>query len=219
MYILPLFPLHTVLFPGMPLELHIFEPRYQLMMRRCLDHNQPFGVVLIHAGQEALGALPEPMRVGCTARIAEMTPLEEGRMNLTALGDDRFKIHRLIYDLPYLMGEVEELPLERPQSLNIVRGVRRLRPWVKDYLHLVSQVDYEGLNLTGLDLPDDPLVLLYLAAALLQVPASEKQPLLEAPSASELLDATARLYRRENSLLRHMLRQPQDAPRQAAWLN
>jgi Lon protease-like protein len=61
-----------------------------MMIRRCLDESQPFGVVLIQRGQEAEGPLADPVRVGCTARITEVTPLEDGHMNLIALGDDRF---------------------------------------------------------------------------------------------------------------------------------
>jgi len=141
MYTIPLFPLNTVLFPGVPIALHIFEPRYRMMIRHCIDNDQPFGVVLIHQGIEAGAGLAEPVHVGTTARIAEVSPLADGRMNLTALGDDRFRIHRLSYELPYLMGEVESLPLERPHSLSIVRGAHRLRPWVHDYLQLVDQTD------------------------------------------------------------------------------
>jgi len=58
MYELALFPLFTVLFPGMPLHLRIFEPRYRLMIKRCLDANQPFGVVLIRKGEEARDPWP-----------------------------------------------------------------------------------------------------------------------------------------------------------------
>ena len=114
MFDLALFPLNTVLFPGMPLQLHIFEPRYQTMIRHCLDHQQPFGVVLIHQGLEAYGPLAKPVQMGCAARIINTTPLEDGRMNLTAVGDERFRILKLNYDLPYLVGEVESVPLERP---------------------------------------------------------------------------------------------------------
>ena len=57
---IPLFPLNTVLFPNMPLSLHIFEPRYKIMVEQCLSREEPFGVALIQKGREALGPLPEP---------------------------------------------------------------------------------------------------------------------------------------------------------------
>jgi uncharacterized protein len=220
MYTLPLFPLNTVLFPGMPIQLHIFEPRYRLMVHRCLDEKQPFGVVLIQKGLEAYGPLAEPVQVGCAARIAEMTPLEDGRMNLTALGDERFRVKQLSFDEPYLVGEVESFPLERPHSLGILRGMRELMPWVKSYLGLVSQLDtHEPLNLAEIDLPEDPQMLLYLAASLLQVPATEKQPLLEAPGAVDLLALLLRLYRRENAVMRQALGQKENDTQKLAWLN
>jgi uncharacterized protein len=220
MYSLPLFPLNTVLFPGIPLQLHIFEPRYRLMMRYCIDQQKPFGVVLIQHGIEALGPLAEPHRIGCTARITEVESLPDGRMNLTAMGDDRFRILSLNHDLPYLTGEVESLPLERPHSIEIMRGLRRLSPWMKYYLKLVHQADPdEELDLGDMRLPEDPLALLNLAAALLQVPAAEKQPLLEATYASEMLDLLERLYRRETVVLRGCLQSNDPAMERGAWLN
>ncbi len=220
MYTLALFPLNTVLFPGMPIQLHIFEPRYRLMVRRCQDQGEPFGVVLIQKGLEAYGPLAEPVQVGCAARIAEVTPLEDGRMNLTALGDERFHIVQLKHDQLYLLGEVESLPLERPHSLDILRGMRQLLPWVKNYLGLVSRLDtHDPLNLAEIDLPEDPQLLLYLAASLLQVPASEKQPLLETAAASDLLAQLLRLYRRENAVLQQTLGQNENDSQKMAWLN
>ena len=81
MYELPLFPLNTVLFPGMPIKLHIFEERYKLMISRCYTEGQPFGVALIKSGNE-VGRKAEPFLVGCTAVITELEPLPDGRMNI-----------------------------------------------------------------------------------------------------------------------------------------
>ena len=89
---LPLFPLNTVLFPGMPLGLYIFEERYKLMMAQCLQEEQPFGVVLIAQGKEAMGPAAEPHPVGCTAVITEVQKLNDGRMNIVAVGQERFHI-------------------------------------------------------------------------------------------------------------------------------
>lgn len=220
MYSLPIFPLDTVLFPGMPIQLHIFEPRYRLMIRHCLDHRQPFGVVLIHQGLEANGPLASPVKVGCAARIIQVDPLEDGCMNLTAMGDERFRILNLNYDLPYLVGEVESLPLERPHSLEIVRGVRQLSHLVLGYLKLITQFQPDStINPANLQLPEDPLVMLSLAAAMLQVPTVEKQPLLEVTYASEMLDHLLRMYRREAALLRRSLGQNEPANPKTVWLN
>lgn len=222
MYTIPLFPLDTVLFPGAPIYLHIFEPRNRMMMRRCLDESQPFGVVLIRRGQESGDSLAEPVRVGCSARITEVTPLEDGQMNLIALGDDRFRILTLNYDLPYLVGNVEGLPLERTHSLEIIRGLRRLVPYIKKYLRQIDALEGEKtLDLSKLELPEDPLALLNLSAALLQVPPAEKQPLLEAVDARDLLAQVTRLYRRETALIHRTLENQagEQAYQKAAGLN
>ncbi len=205
MYQLPLFPLETVLFPGMPIHLHIFEPRYRQMVNQCLALDQPFGVVLIRRGLEAGGPLAEPYTVGCAARITRVERLEDGRMNLTALGEERFRILGISRARAYLVGQVESLPLERPCSLEMQRGARQLRPWVQRYLELVSRLDTENeLDLSQLQLPDEPLMLAYLSAMLLQLPPHEKQPLLEAPDAPALLQSVLRLVRREAAVISYI---------------
>lgn len=220
MFELPLFPLETVLFPGTPIHLHIFEPRYRAMVKRCIDENRPFGVALIRRGLEAGAPLPEPNLVGCTARIASVAPYEDGRMDLTALGEERFRILALNDELPYLTGTVEAWQLERTHSLEMQRGAHRLEPWVRRYLELVKQSDPENdLDLAGLQLPEDPQMLLYWAAALLQLPAHEKQPLLEAPAAGALLAHVLRLYRREATLLDRLLGVEEAEANRVSYLN
>src|SRR5688500_12618252 len=88
---LPLFPLGVVLFPGMALPLHVFEERYRLMMGACLEGDQSFGVTLIKEGQE-VGDPAIPFDVGTMARIAKLQRLPDGRMNLIAVGVQRFRI-------------------------------------------------------------------------------------------------------------------------------
>ena len=200
---LPLFPLHTVLFPGMPLPLHIFESRYKQMVELCLEKDNTFGVVLIHRGNEALGPLAKPHSIGCTARIIEVQPLGEGRMNITAVGERRFRIHSLNYDLPYLVGDVEfyPLPAEDPESLMPAAG--RLAPKVQQYIRLLNEI--EEVDLDPDNLPEDPVMLAQLAAVLLQMPPGEKQELLKSASALDLLDSTYQVYNREIAFLRAII--------------
>lgn len=202
MYDLPLFPLHTVLFPGTPIHLHIFEPRYIEMINHCAAEDKPFGVVLIERGSEAGEALAVPHRVGCSARITDLQRLEDGRMLLTALGEDRFRIRSLSLARPYLVGQVSSLPLQHPCSLEIQREAKLLLSWMRRYLQLLSQTDAEiERALQDMHLPEDPLPLAYLSAALLQLPPPEKQPLLESRSGYILLNGVLRLVRREAALL------------------
>ena len=116
------------------------------MIQYCLENRQAFGVVLIQSGHAAGSVLPEPVQVGCSARITEITPLENGRMNLVAQGDDRFRIININHDHPYRVGNVEGLPLERAHSIAIIPGLRRLVPWIKHYLQLID--DFEGDRIT-----------------------------------------------------------------------
>lgn len=214
MYEIPIFPLGTVLFPGMPLHLQIFEERYKIMLQKVLSTNRTFGVCLIRRGEEALGPLPEPYKIGCTARVVSVNVKEDGVIQLTAVGDERFRILHLAAVQPYLTGFVESLPLEHPNSIEISRGAQVLRRRLASYLSLMAQLTAEdegdedmevSAQLASMQLPDDPLTLIYLSAALLQIPAHEKQPLLEAETGHHMLHLAHRIYRRELALMPDVL--------------
>ena len=107
---IPLFPLELVLFPGAALPLHIFEPRYKLMVGRCLEQKQPFGIVL--ARGEGIAA------VGCTAQIVlVISAYPDGRLDILTAGVRRFRIGELFDDLPYLQADVNFLDDEPRQPL------------------------------------------------------------------------------------------------------
>jgi Lon protease-like protein len=181
----------------MPLRLHIFEDRYKEMISLCLQARQPFGVVLIREGVEANGPLAKPHLVGCSAQIIQVEPLEEGRMNVTAVGEERFKILTLNYDHAYLAGIVESLPLDTPPDH--ADHSSRLRPWLERYLEMLTQAG--NIEFDSAQLPDDSLSLAYLAAYLLQVPPAQKQDLLAMDEAPAFVDAVSKLCRREVLLL------------------
>jgi Lon protease-like protein len=203
MFEIPLFPLNTVLFPGMPLALHIFEDRYKLMIGHCIEQRRPFGVVLIKQGVEALGALAEPHSIGCTAQITLVERLEQDRLNIGAVGRERIRVLSLDSDGPYLLGQVEDLPLKESEPAGQLRAARRLHPWVERYMEQLSQV--EGALSPPQKLPREPRSLAYAAAALLQIPVAEKQALLETPETATFLEDARILYRREVAFLRSML--------------
>lgn len=203
---LPLFPLHTVLFPGTPIHLNIFEERYRLMLQQCIKENLPFGVTLIKQGSEAMGPLATPYPVGCTARIMHLEPLADGRINLTAIGDERFRINGLNDQEPYLIGEVEFLDFNNTGTINLSEAVSRLKPWVRHYLSLLSRFEEDQYDLSRIEIPPDPLHMVYLSASLLQIPPVEKQSILSIVSLGELFDHMQRLYRRETAVLKYQLR-------------
>jgi Lon protease-like protein len=200
MFELPLFPLNTVLFPGMPLNLHIFEDRYKEMINTCLENNQPFGVVLIRNGTETLGPLAEPYPVGCTAQIAQVEELENGHLGILAIGLERFEIRELTYDKPYLVGTVELIPMDEDDQPVLAQASDRLRPWVEEYLSVLAEAD-DDVEFDPSRLPREPLALAYLAASLVQIPTAQKQTLLAADHAADFLTNIRAIYRREVALL------------------
>jgi len=204
---LPLFPLRTVLFPNMPINLHIFENRYQEMIRLCIDEKKPFGVVLIKKGKEANGPLADPYPTGCTAQIVQMERLSEGRMNITAVGKERFTIHELDRtSKSYLLGNVTIAALSVIDVPSLTAKSLELKEWVRRYLELLSQATSNAMDVRYL--PNDPVSLIYISAAILQIPVEDKQPLLEVDDAHQLLQDTRKIYQRETALLNSLLREP-----------
>jgi Lon protease-like protein len=202
MFELPLFPLNTVLFPGMPLPLHIFEDRYKQMIRNCLEQERPFGVVLIREGIAESGPLAEPYEVGCIAQITHIQPLEEGRMLIMSVGSERFRIHNLKRDKPYLIGQVEPMSLVKESADKLEKAADKLYPFVLDYLKIlakVGQVEFDADQI-----PTDPQPLAYLAAALVQIEPERKQAFLENNQLSKLSSELHTIYRDELKLLRWM---------------
>ena len=193
---LPLFPLNTVLFPGMPVPLHIFEERYKLMIDRCLEERAPFGVVLIRSGEE-VGGPAEPHSVGTTARIARLQRLPDGKMNLIALGRRRFRIERLDESEPYLQGEVTYLESAAGDRPEAEVEAQRVAGLFAEQLRLALAVKGEWVRNQAL--PDDPDALADFVAGSISVPPATKQELLET------LDVPDRL-RRETALLGDLVR-------------
>ncbi len=201
---LPLFPLDTVLFPGMPIRLHIFEERYRIMMQRCLEHDLAFGVVLIQTGVEAGGPLAEPVSVGCTAQIVHAERLSQGRLNLVATGEERFRLSAIDRNLePYLIGQAAFFPMPNPDPDALAREARALRKQVIYYLRTLNRAGQLPAHLEHL--PNEPLLFLHLAATMLQAPNYQKQRLLEASDTLHLARGLRSLYRRETALLERLL--------------
>lgn len=105
----PLFPLHTVLFPGGPLPLRIFEPRYLEMISDCLKRDREFGVVLIDEGRE-VGDVASCFEVGTLARIIDWDQRDDGLLGITCMGGSRFRTHsKRVQDNQLMVAEIELL--------------------------------------------------------------------------------------------------------------
>lgn len=204
---MPLFPLNTVLFPSAPLHLQIFEPRYLEMVELCLKERKPFGVSLIQHGVEALGPLPVPHPIGCSAMIFHVHRLGVDRLKLIATGMERIRILSVDRESrPYLVGLVELTPQAEPDPNLTTLLEPTLRRQV--YRFLESVVKAGGGQMDIQKLPDDPMKLAYLAAALLQIPPAQKQELLALEKGEDLMLRVQKLYRLELVLLRLMLVNP-----------
>lgn len=198
---MPLFPLNTVLFPGMVLPLHIFEERYKLMINRCLEESRPFGVVLIREGQE-VGGGAEPYRVGTTSVIAAVTHTDDGRMNIITIGTQRFRLRSLRSSLPYLVGDAEPWPLAGIEAGEVADLVEPMHAMLRQYMSLLTMAQGHKINLD--QVPDDPQSLAWLVAIVLQIPMEEKQRLLDRPTARAVLTAERAIMQREQLILGHI---------------
>jgi Lon protease-like protein len=199
---LPLFPLSVVLFPGMPLPLHIFETRYRRMLAFCLEKHAPFGVVLIHKGSE-IGAPAESYTIGTSALITDVKPTPEGTYNIDTVGCDRFRVQEITQQAPYIVARVQPYPFvhDVPAASRVPGALRALLDrYIEQLARAVEQEEPPA------SAPADPPALACLAAIVLQLPLPEKQHLLEIASLDRLLTAETALLRRELRLVEFMLR-------------
>lgn len=212
---LPVFPLGTVLFPGLVLPLHIFEERYRELVRHLvgLPEGAPreFGVVAIRAGWEvapsgpagraAPGADVTLHEVGCTAELRQVTELEDGGFDIVTVGRRRFRIADVdTGSAPYLTAEVEWLP--EPDGTDEVADLlaARVISVFRQYLGLIRPDPQEISE----QLPEDPTVLSHLVAATAALTLADRQELLAIDDTAGRLRAELRLLHRETALLRHM---------------
>lgn len=199
---LPLFPMNTVLFPGMVLSLHIFEERYKLMINRCLEEKRSFGVLLIREGKEA-GGSAVPYDVGTTTMIAGLSRLEDGRMDIVTIGTERFRLRSLRHGQPYLVGEAEPWPITGANAEQARNQVGPVRALLRQYMSLLAQAQGHKIDID--EMPDDPRTLALAAAMILQLPLPQKQQLLGQPTVARMLWAERAIMRREQLLLAYIL--------------
>jgi Lon protease-like protein len=196
---LPLFPLQTVLYPGLPIPLHVFEKRYRKMFARVLTGDHRFGVVAIVKGRD-VDAAATYHPIGCVAEVGQVQRHADGRLDVLAHGRDRFTIDGVVQAAPYIVAQVRTLPEatgEAAERRAVVTGRLFTR-------YLGTLMRMAGEQPEPVDIPDDPVAASYLVAAGLQIDLADKQRLLTLPSAAERLAAEAVLLRRELVLLEHL---------------
>jgi Lon protease-like protein len=228
--LLPLFPLSTVLFPGMRLPLHIFEERYRTLAGRLQAQPEPrrFGVIAIRKGREVgadgITALHD---IGCVTTVRQIVEHADGRFDLSTVGTQRFRLLRLDESLPYFQGEVELLSDEDPAGVStpgeaspgravpgeaVQRGdalafvTGRVQEGFRSYLNALA--DRGGGVISIADLPDEPVLLSYVVGAAMIIDLPERQSLLAAPTALDRLRLERSLLVRETAMLRATTSRP-----------
>ena len=197
---IPLFPLNLVLFPGMPLPLHIFEERYKAMIGDCMRYNTPFGVSLIRSGQE-VGSPADPQRIGTTTRVLRSQMLEEGRLNIMTKGERRFEVIEITQQEPHVAALVRLLDEPVGEGFSGVSS-----EITEEFTKLMrSLISLSGGYTSQVDVPEDPVVLSYMIAANLEAPIPVRQELLEAPTAADRLTRLVPLLKRRNHALQEEL--------------
>ena len=180
----------------MPMSLHVFEERYQEMMRDSLDSGTSFGVVAIRDGKE-VGGEAVPRGVGTLARIVHVERLPDGRINLLITGASRFRVGRRVDGKAYARAEVEYLEEESegvPDHL-----VASLQTTFKSYLRTLRQVTRGYTDLP--DLPSEPDALSYLVATTVETSIDARQQLLESAGSRDRIELELKILRREEDLL------------------
>jgi Lon protease-like protein len=217
---LPHFPLHTVLFPHLPLPLHIFEERYRAMATDLMADGSPYGgrlvVSMITAGPEVGGdATTQPIGTICEVHTAEQ--FADGRWMLILVGVARARLGAIDRSGPYAVVEVTEIgePVGDVSEQLVPRVQAALDAYmatVKRFVARTASVAEHAQErpdvtasldevLKPIRLPDDPVAASYAVGGVLQVELTRKQHLLELPDAAARLNAELDLLRRETNLL------------------
>jgi uncharacterized protein len=225
---LPLFPLNSVLFPGLVLPLNVFEERYRAMMRELIktpeDEPRRFAVVAIRDGHEVAPSAPGmPDRtavaergpaagfgedpagafhgVGCVADAATVRERADGTFEVLATGTTRVRLVSVDASGPFLTAELQELPEETGEGAGaLAEGVLRS---FRQYQKRLAGARERSLA-TSAELPDEPSVVSYLVAAAMVLDTPAKQRLLQAPDTASRLRDELTLLRRETAVLRHL---------------
>lgn len=200
---LPLFPLGTVLFPGLVLPLHIFEPRYRRLVQDLLalpeGTARRFGVVALREGHEVgVSGARALYSVGCIAQVRQVSRHEDGRYDLVTVGSSRFSVDVLHRPSPtdadaYLRADATILDDAAGPDAGEA-AVAASRTFAR---YQAALVELRGEPVVSGDLPTDPLLLSYLIAAAVVVPFADRQRFLEAPDAASRLRLATTVMRSE----------------------
>jgi Lon protease-like protein len=183
MSVSPMFPLGSVLFPGVPIPLRVFEPRYLTLLGRLLDEDEPgfeFGVVLIERGPEAGGG-DQRASVGTMARLVSAT-VGADELIIVGVGTRRFTVERWVDEDPYPRAELSSLP-----DLEWSEALAPLRAQAEAVVRRVIARVAEQRSDAALELSDDPVAAVWQLAAIAPLGEYDRYTLLRSTSMGGLL--------------------------------
>lgn len=187
----PMFPLGSVLLPGMVLPLHVFEERYRALVRDCLAGDRKFGVALIERGSEVGGGDIRAM-AGCLAEIVESEEFDDGRWALVAVGTERIRVDGWLPDGPYPRAEVSPWP--DPRLVDPAAAAEAHAANVAALRRVLAMAVELGVSADPMvELSDDPVAGTYQVALLAPIGAWDRQQVLLAPTIEDRLALVADL--------------------------
>ncbi|HSV39053.1 MAG TPA: LON peptidase substrate-binding domain-containing protein [Nocardioidaceae bacterium] len=194
---LPIFPLNTVVFPGVSLPLHVFEERYRSLVRHLEAlpdaRDRLFGIVAIREGYEVGQHEARSMyRTGCVVQLTDVTPYDDGTYDIEVVGRHRMRVEGIDAGGAFVVAEMTEL--EDEPGEDVLDAASRALSAFHDYRNLLSEIR-GGDVLTG-TMPRDPALLSYSLAATALLSLRERQSLIEVSTTHDRL-----------TMLRHLLRQ------------
>ena len=194
----PLFPLPTVLVPGLVMPLVLFEPKYLKLAENLMEQDEPdryFGIV--KTMPKVIGTADISINtIGTIAQVQSLNLRTDNQWDLVAVGNRKFRILDLHHDLPYLTADIELLPAETPETDASEATIASVLQAFDNYRELLGVSVQENS-----DLPDDGTTLSYLITAAAMFSLDEKQALLEIYSSEERLRRIVQLLKREYSLI------------------
>ena len=183
---LPLFPLPVVLFPGVPLPLHIFEPRYREMLADIRVSNSFFGLSYFDSSTSDK-EMPPAGHIGCVAEVTEVQELPDGRSNVLTIGLIRYRVEEYVEtESPYLIARVSFFEDQEEDNELLSDRSREVADTFTRIARAVRILNNERASLP--DISDtEPQRLSFLVAAAMEIDAEVKQEMLELTSTGERL--------------------------------
>jgi Lon protease-like protein len=196
---MPMFPLNTVVFPGVSVPLHVFEDRYRALVHELLRIEDPterlFGSVAIREGYEVGERGGQSLhRVGCVLQLTDVTSHPDGTFDIVAVGRGRMRLDAIDTSGPFLTGTIDLIDDDREGPVDRAIAAMALETFER-YRERLSEVHGEPV-LTG-DLPRDPTYLSWSLAATALLTLRDRQALLEAEDASLRLTLVTGMLRDE----------------------